>query len=354
MLKNNYFKILLIFSVLPIFSYGIEARCASNDYGKFGKLITKLPTTRELIPFSLKNRILQKIDKLQKQTGINIDCNESNKLCASFDNNTTPTNVSAWIGFEFQGSEGKYFIATYSQKANELGNNRYSTLEWNKKHFWIHIGKNIPPFPIQPRFVGVDKESGNEWYSVDSIGYRMKDSGIDYSNYWENMSESVLILLIDPKTKEVKEYYLEYYDENDKYIGNYNIEIGDELESYFLGFRKGQEDREYLFSLENITTITDKITFSYEELYPGKDFNSTYGKELNLANVEFKYIFESYGKTRSSFTTPQPITKKSESTTNNSNSTTSKSVPLSGMWILSLLILFIALLKLPKNTKKDF
>ena len=337
---------MLIVSFLTIDVYGIEARCASNDYGKLSKLTTKLPSTRSLIPHSLKGRIATKVESFQKQKNTIFECN-TNSLCASFDTNTIPKNVSAWIGFELTSANGKYFVATYSQKTSYLGKGTYSTPKWNKKHFWIHIGKNIVPFPIQPRFVGIDEESGNEWYTVDYVGYRMANVGIDYSNYWENMSQSALILLVDPKTKKVKEYYLEYYDENDEYIGNYDVKIGDELESYFLGFRKDQKDIEYFFSLEDITTITDPLTFSYEELYPSKDFNSTYGKDLNLAEVEFKYIFESYGKTRSSFTEPQPILSKSN-TPNNPKENTTKSVPLSGFWMLFFLTISIAMVKLKK------
>ena len=201
----------------------------------------------------------------------------------------------------------------------------------------MHIDKDIVPFPIQPRFVGIDAESGYEWYTVDYVGYRMSNSGIDYSNYWENMSQSALILLINPKTKEIKEYYLEYYDENDEYVGDYDVKIGDEIESYFLGFRVGQEDIEYFFSLEDITPVTSPLTFSYKEAYPGKDFNCTFCGELNLLDVEFKYIFESYTETRSNFTQAKPITK----TVNNSNTSSSNAVPLSGFWIFLLLTLLI-------------
>jgi len=302
----------------------------------------KLPASKAFIPYSLQGRIANTKEILNKNQSNNIECN-STDLCSTFDVSTIPNTVSAWMGFEYQYKTEKYFIATYGQKTTYLGNNIYSTKKWDKKHFWMHIGKDIVPFPIQPRFVGIDEESGHEWYAVDYIGYRM--AGSDYTNYWENMSESVLILLINPQSKKVEEYYLEYYDENDEYVGNYEIEIGDEIESYFLAFQKGQDDATYLFSLEDITPVTSPITFSYEEQYPGKDFNCTRCDELHLADVEFKYIFESYGEIRSTFTEPQPIHKETNS---------SKSVSLLGTWIFLFIILTVALITLKKEEKENF
>jgi len=358
-------KMMLISSIIMLIStIFVEAtitRCISSrfktaqEYFDLPILKSKLPIPREAIPPSLKGRIAKATKNSKKQKSKNLDCNTSISLCASFDSNVTE-NVSAWLGFEFESNKGKYFVATYSQKANHLGNGLYATPKWDKHHFWMYLGENIVPFPIQPRFVGSDTESDNEWYVVDYLGYRMNNIGIDYSNYWENMSQSALILLINPQTKKVEEYYIEYYDENDEYVGVYSIEIGDEIESYFLGFRKGQEDREYFFSLEDITKVTSGLTFSYKEQYPQKDFNTTYGQDLNLAEAEFKYIFESYGKTRSTFTEPQPIEKKevntTESASDNVTPSSSKSVPLSGFWILFMLTLIIAIFNL--QNEKNF
>ena len=356
MKNNNYLKIIFIFSILIISSVSVKSVsivCGDTKMQGDIEVHRKLPTPRALIPRSVEGRIakVKRNFKQQKNSNSNsnFECNR-NLLCGSFDTNTTKENVSAWMGFEFKSRAEKYFIATYGQVATQIGKGIYSTPKWDKRHFWMHIGKDIVPFPIQPRFVGIDEESGNEWYTVDYVGYRMADAGIDYSIYWENMSESALILLINPKTKKVEEYYLEYYDENDEYIGDYDIKIGDEIESYFVGFRKGQEDREYFFFLEDITPITAPLTFSYEELYPGKDFNSTYGKDLNLAEVEFKYIFESYGKIRSSFTEPQPILSKSN-TPNNLKENTTKSVPLSGFWMLFFLITIVGIIKYQQDKK---
>ena len=302
-------------------------------------IINKLPTPRTLIPNSIRGQI-KKENIIRQEKVTNSEC-ESNLLCSKFDTKTIPLDVSAWIGFEFKNETGKYFIATYGQQSKYIGNSTYSTPKWDKKHFWIHIGQNIVPFPIQPRFIGKDINSNNEWYSVDYVGYRRK--GVNYTNYWENMSQSALILLIDPKTKKILKYHIEYYDENDIYVGDFDIEIGDQIQSYFLGFRKGQKNIEYLFSLESITTVTKQVTFSYQELYPSVDFNTTYGKELNFKKVEFKYMFESYGKTRSTFTDPKPISDKNitSSTNTTSNKSTSKSAPLSIFWSFLFIIMLI-------------
>jgi len=371
-MKNYNIRTIFIYFLLNILSINVEAgnplNCVTGTFdskivGDIDKPIIKdrLPTPREAIPPSLKDRVIQETNRLEKKVNKIIECNRSTNLCASFDTNKTLPNVSAWIGFEFNSKVGNYFIATYSQQASYLGNGNYSTPKWDKKHFWIHIGEKTVPFPIQPRFIGKDIGSINEWYTVDYVGYRRK--GVDYTNYWENMSQSALIFLIDPKTKKILKNYLEYYDENDEYVGDFDLEIGDQLESYFLGFRKGQEDREYFFSLENITPITKQVTFSYQELYPSVDFNTTYGKELNFKKVEFKYMFESYGKTRSNFTDPKPIKAKkitsdkniTSSTNTTSNKSTSKSAPFSIFWSFLFVSIFIGIIKFKDNKYiKDF
>jgi hypothetical protein len=234
MKTNQNIKIILISYIFTLFVSLLNASGASCDDTKIQAenyndsliLGNKLPAPRALIPHSLQERIVQKKANLPQQKSSNLECNVT-VLCTSFDSNITPENVSSWMGFEVKDSTGKYFIATYGQEATALGNNVYSTPKWNKKHFWMHLGKDIVPFPIQPRFVGIDKESGNEWHTVDYVGYRLKNANIDYANYWENMSQSALILLINPQTKKVLEYYLEYYDENDEYVGDYDIEVVD-------------------------------------------------------------------------------------------------------------------------------
>ena len=349
---SNYLKIIGLVSMFIISAKGMPLPSNPNvKQSSTPKVSYKLLIPRMLIPMSLKGRIQKVRESYKKEINVSVDCNDM-ALCATFDTNTSPKSVSSWMGFEYQYKTEKYFIATYGQEATYLANNTYVTTKWAKQHFWINIGKKVVPFPIQPRFVGIDEESKNEWYIVDYLGYRK--ANINYSNYKDNMSTSSLVLLINPTTKKVEQYHLEYYDENDEYAGEYAIEIGDEIESYFLGFKKGEDNTDYLFSLEDITKVTHPITFSYKEQYPGKDFNCTYCEDLNLAEVEFKYIFEAYGEKRSNFTEPQPIEQKETNTSdsNNITSSSSKSVSISGTWILFLLTIFISFLTFKKEKLK--
>jgi len=359
MKSKNYLKSINIVLIIAIFIVSVEAstgvstpvvtsKTESNNFINSLQLTHQLPIPRPLIPRSIKG-LISTTNNFQKQTKSNIDCNTTVMLCGFFEGNTTLENVSSWMGFEFKDSTGKYFIATYGQKAKDLGNRFYSTKKWDKGHLWLNIGKNSVPLALQTRFAGIDKESGNEWHTVDYLGYRGADLGIDYSNYLEHMSTSTLVLLINPKTKEVIKHHLEYYDENGEYVDTYQIEVGDEIESYFLGFSRKEKDVVYLFSVEDITPVTSPITFTYKEQYPGKDFNCTNCGDLNLAEVEFKYMFEAYGETRSSFTEPQALVKKANSANNsNSSKNTNKSVPLSSLWMLLFLMSAITMIRLKK------
>ena len=308
--------------------------------------MSRFPTPRTAIPHSLKGRIAQPVELLKQQKTSSLECSE-NSLCASFEENTTVKDVSAWMGFETENGFGKFFVATYGQEATHLGNNLYSTPKWDENHFWINIGGGTVPLPIQPRFVGKDVESNSEWHMVDYVGY--KKAGIDYSNYANNLSLSSLILLINPTTKEVERSYIQYFDENDVYVEDYELEIGDALQSYFLGFKKGEDDAVYLFTLEVMKPIAKKVIFSYNKQYPGKDFNCTYCEEVDLGQVELKYMFESFDINRSTFTNPEPIEKNSNVTSS------SKSVSISGFWIFFVLSMFVAIVifnnehKLRKN-----
>ena len=356
-MKNiNYLKIIIIIVMISISSEGVvneaimhDSKPSSNIGGIEVGISLGLLAPRALIPPSLEGRIRTTKVKFSKETNSSSKCNTSTSLCASFEGNITQTNVSAWMGFDFEDSFGKYFIATYGQKANDLGNGIYSTQKWDKRHLWLTIGKDFVPLALQTRYIGIDDESSNVWYSVDYIGFRKANAGIDYSKYPNKMSNSALLLLVNPKNKEVLDYKLAYYDENANYVQNYQIEVGDEIESYYIGFRKEEKDVAYLFSIEAIKTVTAPISFSYKEQYPGKDFNCTSCEKLNIAQVEFKYMFESYGATRSNFTEPQPLVKSS---TANSTTGTTKSVPISGFWILFLLTMFVATLKIKQDKKK--
>jgi len=153
----------------------------------------RLSIPRELIPHSLKGRIYDRTQNSIYQKSSNFTCPEES-LCDSLDKNTTQTHVLSWMGFNLEDTTGSYFVATYGPETTYLGNNTYATKKWDKRLYWINIGDNVVPFPIQPRFVGIDEESGNEWYSVDYFGYQK--AGVNYSNYWDNLSVSALILLI--------------------------------------------------------------------------------------------------------------------------------------------------------------
>jgi len=297
---------------------------------------SKFPAPRELIPPSLKERFNTKETGFSKQLKSLSDCNTTT-MCSSFDVNTTPEKVSAWMGFNLDNVTGNYFVATYGQEATHLGNNIYSTPIWDKKHFWIKIGEKTVPFPIQPRFALLDQETGYEWYVVDYIGFQKAD--INYTNYPDNLSLSSLVMLVNPSTKNVEQYYLEYYDENDEYSGTYEIEIGDKVQATFLAFKKDVKDVDYLVSIEGLTPVTSPITFEYKEQYPGIDFNCSFCGGLDFSKVELQYIFEEFSQQRSTFTEPQEIFEKS---TIDSSVSNSKSVSISGFWIFFFLTFAIA------------
>jgi len=385
---NNYKKILYILWIISVSIICVEGTVIEVKMGFFGRLqssnpteellfINKLPIPRELIPPSIKSSVSNK-QVLRQQKVADTNCTTI-ELCAYFEGNITQENVFAWMGFDYTNKTGKYFIASYGQKAKSLGNGRYSTPKWSKKHLWMNLGEGIPPFPLQARFVRLDEDSTNEWYAVDYLGYKRINAGIDYSKYSEGISTSGLLLLIDPKTKEVVKYHVEYYNENGEYAGEYQIQIGDKVKSYFVGFKKYEGDRIYLFSVEDLTTVTSLATFSYKEQYPGKDFKCGHCGDLNLSNARFKYIFEAYGQDRSNFTEPKLLepelnttkqiakennvstTTTNKDTTKESNvsiskinkdanvskKTTSKSAPFSTFW--SILFILLLLIGFKKN-----
>lgn len=323
-----------------------NTKLSSEEVHENGVLISnKLPSPRALVPPSLAEHIVTEESGFKTKIKGNLECNTS-MLCASFDINTTENKVSAWMGFNFENITGSYFLATYGQEASYLGDNTYATKKWDKGHFWINIGEDTVPFPIQPRFVGIDKESSNEWYVVDYLGFQKAD--INYTTYTDNLSLSSLILLINPSTKKVEQYYLEYYDENDEYSGDYNIQIGDKVQATFLAFKEGEKDKDYLVSIEGITAVTSPITFEYKEQYPGIDFNCTYCGDLDFSQIELNYIFEEFSEKRSTFTEPQLVETKETNV-----GTSSKSVLISGFWIFFILSIFVTMVVL-KNDNKSF
>jgi len=317
----------------------VEARKGNN----IQLIEDKLPVNRERIPSSLTNLLVQKSTNAQQQKSTSSACNEQS-LCASFETNTTPASVSSWMGFYYEQNKETFFIATYGQEATHLGDNVYSTPKWDKGHFWINVGEKSVPLPIQPRYVGVDKASGYEWHVVDYLGYQRADT--NYTNYWNNMSVSSLTLLVNPQTKKVEQYQLDYYNENDEFAGSYEINVGDKIQSFFLGFKEGKDDVDHLFSTEYLTTVTAPISFEYKEQYPGKDFACTRCGDLDIASKEFKYMFEEFSKERSTFT--KPLSAETNST---NTASSSKSVSISGFWMFFMFSIFIAMVVLNNEHK---
>ena len=353
MKQSNSFKILIITLMLTLSSKGSVcsvymgyAKPSTEIGGIELRVSPRLLPPRLAIPPSLVGRITESKEYFQNKIAEKIDCNTTD-VCATYDSNITSQSALAWMGFELIDGTEKYFVSVQGQDSTYIGNKTFATPKWDKRHFWMNMGKDTVPVPLLTRVIGPDEESDNIWYAVNFMGYRQ--AGIDYSNYSANGSLSVLILLVNPQSKKVVEYYIETYNENGEYTGEDNkLEIGDALQSYFLGFNKKEPDTQTLFSAENLMTVTGPITFNYTEQYPGKDFNCTRCKSSSqsLDEVEFQYIFElilenGYGKT----TTPMNLEKKSATSSNS----TSKSVPLSSFWLLFLLTLSISIQLLKKD-----
>ncbi len=127
--------------------------------------------------------------------------------------------------------------------------------------------------------------------------------GLDYTDYALGFSISSLIAEVDTEGF-VVDLYIEYYDENDQFVDNYDILSGDELGSFFLGFTEADPGFVTLFSIEELAVVTEEPEFFFEEWYPGITFPCTFCGDLDLSQVPFHYIFESFGETRSTFTTP--------------------------------------------------
>jgi len=279
----------------------------SKDTKKIGAI---LPPTRQAIPPSLQsvNLVRDVLAKSSPRNGALI-CGQ-NALCASF--GSVQSEVSAWMGFPYEeegvsGNIIEFFIATHGQEAFHLGAGEYATPLWDRRHFWIQTRSDGVPLALQPRHVGIDADTGHEFYAVEFVGYRLP--GIDYSVYQLEMSVSTLIIEFDPVTETFVDYYIEYYDENDQYTGNnYNLELGDEFVTYMLGFEKTEPDVAYLFFVEDIAPVDMTPAFTYLEQYPGADFSCTYcPPTLNTTQIAFHYMFESYTQERFGFTDPLPI-----------------------------------------------
>ena len=258
-----------------------------------------IPPPRQAVPFSLQDRIARRWndDGLAARERGSV-CGV-NTMCASFPEEMP--DVSAWIGFPYSDDDADYFIATYGQEAVHLGGGEYATAIWDRRHFFIQIGDSVVPFVIQPRFVMEDAITGNAFYAIDYLGYRLP--GVDYTDYPLGFSVSSLIAEVDTEGF-VADLYIEYYDENDQFVDNYDIESGDELGSFLLGFNAADPGFVTLFFIEELAFVTEEPEFFFEEWYPGITFPCTLCDDLDLSQVQFHYSFESFGEARSTFTDP--------------------------------------------------
>jgi hypothetical protein len=238
------------------------------------------------------------------KNGIGIACGV-NAMCASF--STPPTReITAWIGFEHQDENGGVFIATSGEEAFKIDDLNYALTLWDKKHFWITINDNSPPMPIQPRYVATDILTGYEIYVADYLGY--KKQNVDYTGFQLGMSVSSLIIEVDPNNGSIQDLYIDYYDENGNFVESIDFNNGDQIVTFFLGLDKISPDTITLFTIEDLTTITQKPELHYEEWYPGITFPCTHCAGLDLSQISFKYIFEAVGDfPRIQFTDPLPI-----------------------------------------------
>lgn len=302
------------------FSVCVTCRVTAESYennsrspSTVDRLDAILPPMRPAIPPSLQGRNLLQGDATkarQRGTARNNDplvCGQ-NALCASF--GAEQSQTWAWMGFPYQEEGIEFFIATYGQEAVHLGDGRYATPLWDRRHFFVQTASAGAPLPLQFRHVGVDANTGNVLYAADYVGYRLPDSAlIDYSLYQLEMSISILIVEFDPLNETVVDFYIEYYDENDEYTGNnYALELGDEFVSFLVGFEKTEPDVVYLFFLEEIAPVDMTPVFSLEERYPGVDFPCSFcSPELNLSEQPFYYLFESLNAAAFSYTDPLPI-----------------------------------------------
>lgn len=250
---------------------------------------------RQPIPPSLVDRIQpQPIQEKRMQDTQGLECGV-NAMCASFDPPVAAdANVAAWMGFKYQPPEVpiEFYIATLGREAFLLQDNLYATPLWNKKHFWLKVDENTVPLAIQPRYVGID--SGYEYYASDYFAYQIR--GIDYSEYPYGLNASLSSLMIEfnPSTETVTDFWVEYYDEYVEYVMDMDIESGDAITPYFLGFERSEPDAFYLFQAEPTVTVTMKPQVFYAEAYPGStDFPCTYCGDIDTSKVQFHYMFES-------------------------------------------------------------
>jgi len=271
-----------------------------------------LPPTRQAIPPSLQSvNLVRDVPTKSSPRNGGLVCGQ-NALCASF--GSVQSDVAAWMGFPYEdedmeGNSIEFFIATHGQEAVHLGDGEYATPLWDRRHFWIQTSSNGVPLALQPRHVGIDADTGHEFYVVEYVGYQSAAPDIDYSLYQLGMSVSLMVIEFDPVTETFVDYYIEYYDENDQFTGDIiNLQLGDEFVTFMLGFERTEPDVAYVFFVEDIAVVDMTPVLTYEEQYPGADFSCTHcPPTLDTTQIEFHYMFESYTQERFSFTDPLPI-----------------------------------------------
>ena len=280
--------------------------CRDGFSGSVGSMLSP---SRSTIPPSLRGRSLTLAGDFNGMSnqprraaaGSPLLCGV-NAMCASF--SEEQEDVIAWMGFPHTtDDDSDFFIATYGQEAYHLGGGQYATPIWDKRHFWIQVADTAVPLAIQPRYVGTD-DSGNDFYSVDFIGYRQP--GVDYTPYYFDFSVSALIAEVDSDGYLV-DLFIELYDENDKYVGDVDFEIGADFGSFFFGFEDEEPDTIYLFSVEDLIEIEEEPSFFFEEWYPGITFPCTSCGDLDLSSVPLSYMFEAFDAGRATYTDPLPI-----------------------------------------------
>ena len=267
-----------------------------------------LPPARSSIPPSLRGASLMFAADVNRGVTKSGDARGAdpprcgvNGMCASFPEEQD--DVVAWIGIRYMNSH-EFFVATFGQEAVHLGDGLYFTPFWDKRHFWIQVSDSVVPLGIQQRYVGTDPATGHDFFSADYVGYRQP--GVDYSAYLFEMSISALILEVDSEGYLV-DFFIELYDENDDYVGDVDLELGDELGTFFFGFQQEDPTTITLLSIEDLAEVTREPDFFWEEWYPGTTFPCTACGDLDLSQEQFYFMFEGLTVERWNYTEPQPI-----------------------------------------------
>lgn len=331
-MNNARNMLAMVLSVIPCIASSVAIQADSGKIKSSSGIRPQqsLPLLRSAIPPSLADRRLSNHSVTRAPSGLesgDLECGV-NAMCASFPNEQD--DVTAWIGFPHHDKDGDFFIATYGQRATHLGNGVYATPLWDERHFWVKFNQESVPYPLQPRYIDTDADTGHVYYSADYVGFRLGEeywpshlpeseynyyltSGMDpYGLYPYGVSISSFVIEMDPATEEVVDYRIDYYDSNANYTESFSFDLGDKLGTYFLGFQKYDADYVWLFSIEDIAEVTQAPEFSVKKWVPGNDFPCTYCDGLDISQTDFYYMFESFTADRWSYTDPLPIIKAPE------------------------------------------